>query len=229
MAFYNIKNFIQLTIFFNLVIIDKKLNLYPSRIHPFYLPYKKPILFIDESQIETLKKGRNYLDKCLNFSNNQIYKYINHPKVTIIIPLYNCEKTISSALHSVQFQNLSETEILLINDFSKDNTSHIIRSFQKNDFRIKIINNHKNMGTLYSRSIGALISKGEYIFSLDNDDMYFDYDLFDYVYKKGKKENLDIIHFLTINVLNYTDDIYRMKNIFTYLYPEELYLEQPEL
>lgn len=85
------------------------------------------------------------------------------------------------------------------------------------------------MGTLYSRSIGALISKGEYIFSLDNDDMYFDYDLFDYVYKKGKKENLDIIHFLTINVLNYTDDIYRMKNIFTYLYPEELYLEQPEL
>ena len=229
MAFYNIKNFIQLTIFFNLVIIDKKLNLYPSRIHPFYLPYKKPILFINESQIETLKKGRNYLDKCLNFSNNQIYKYINHPKVTIIIPLYNCEKTISSVLHSVQFQNLSETEILLINDFSKDNTSNIIRSFQKNDFRIKIINNHKNMGTLYSRSIGALISKGEYIFSLDNDDMYFDYDLFDYVYKKGKKENLDIIHFLTINVLNYTDDIYRMKNIFTYLYPEELYLEQPEL
>ena len=64
-------------------------------------------------------------------------------------------------LHSVQFQNLSETEILLINDFSEDNTSNIIRNFQKSDFRIKIINNHKNMGTLYSRSIGALISKGE--------------------------------------------------------------------
>ena len=76
MAFYIIKNFIQLTIFFNLLIIDKKLNLYPSRIHPFYLPYKKPILFIDESKIETLKKGRNYLDKCLNFSNNQIYNIL---------------------------------------------------------------------------------------------------------------------------------------------------------
>ena len=63
----------------------------------------------------------------------------------------------------------------------------------KYDPRIKIINNNKNMGALYSRSIAALMSKGEYIFGLDNDDMYFYYDVFDYIYLKGKIENLDII------------------------------------
>ena len=85
------------------------------------------------------------------------------------------------------------------------------------------------MGTLYSRSIGALIAKGEYIFSLDNDDLYFNFDVFDYVYKKGKKEDLDIIGFLAINIWNYTADITKMVNLYTYQYPDEFFLQQPEL
>ena len=230
MSIFKQKNLIQLTIFINLVIIDKKLNIYPLKIHPFYLPYKKPILVIDENKTEILRKGRNFLDRCLKFNNrNKTYKYIKQPKATAIIPLYNCESTIESALLSIQYQNMSEIEILLINDFSKDNTSIILKDYQNKDSRIKIINNHKNMGTLYSRSIAVLISKGEYIFGLDNDDMYFDDDVFDFIYKKGKNESLDIIHFLTVNIFNYTADIFRMKNIYTYQYPDELYLEQPEL
>ena len=229
MPSFNIKNLIQLTFFCNLFIINKKIKLYPSRIHPFYLPYKYPILFNDESKREILTKGRKYLDRCLNVSENQKYKFENKPKITAIIPLYNCELTIESAIHSIQYQNISEIEIILINDFSTDNTSTIIREIQKNDKRIKIINNHRNMGTLYSRSIAALKSEGEYIFSLDNDDMYFDYDVFDYIYKRGKNELLDIIHFLAVNIFNYTAEVERMKNIFTFQYPEELFLEQPEL
>ena len=57
---------------------------------------------------------------------------------------------------------MSKIEILLINDYSIDNTSRIIKKAQKYDHRIKIINNNKNMGALYSRSIAALMSKGEY-------------------------------------------------------------------
>lgn len=48
------------------------------------------------------------------------------------------------------------------------------------------------MGTLYSRCIGALSAKGAYIFSLDNDDMFFDIDIFDSIYKIAKKEDFDI-------------------------------------
>ena len=165
----------------------------------------------------------------MNLSNHQKYNLFENPKVTAIIPLFNCEKTIEQALHSIQYQNISNFEIILVNDFSKDNTYEIIKNIKKDDQRIIIINNHRNMGTLYSRSIASLIANGEYIFSLDNDDLFFYYDVFDYIYKKAKKDDLDIIGFLAINIRNYTADITRMIDLYTYQFPDEFYLEQPEL
>ena len=50
-----------------------------------------------------------------------------------------------------------------------------------------------------------------------------------YIYKRANNEYLDIVGFLTVNLWNYTAEIKRMKNIYTSQYPEELYLEQPEL
>ena len=167
MTITNIKNLIKLTIFCNLMILDKKLKVYPFYIHPFYFPYNRPILSLNISLKETLLKGKAYLDKCINSSNNISYfKSVGLPKVSIIIPLYNCEKTIESVIHSIQYQNFTQIEINLINDFSNDNTLKIVENIQKFDHRIRIVNNHKNMGTLYSRSIGALISRGEYITKL---------------------------------------------------------------
>ena len=197
--------------------------------HPFYLPYNKPILLIDRYQNETLNNGRNYLDKCLNVVNNNKYKLIEIPKASVIIPLYNCQETIIPAINSIQYQNMTQIEIILINDFSSDNTSYIVENLQKNDQRIKIINNIRNMGTLYSRSIGALASRGEYIFNLDNDDIYFSHDLFDSIYKIGKNENLDIISFLAINIWNYSSNVIYMKNLFSIQFSDEFYLKQPDL
>ena len=121
--------------------------------HPFYLPHKKTILSLDKSLKKTLKKGRQFLDKCLYSKNQKIFKYIKKPKASIIVPLYNCENTINAAYNSIQYQNMTKIEIILVNDFSTDNTSQIIRKFKEKDHRIIIIENHKNMGTLYSRSI----------------------------------------------------------------------------
>ena len=59
--------------------------------------------------------------------------------------------------------------------------------------------------------------------------MFFDKDVLDYIYKRANNEYLDIVGFLTVNLWNYTAEIKRMKNIYTIQYPEELYLEQPEL
>ena len=83
-------------------------------------------------------------------------------RVSTIIPLYNCEKTIQRAIKSIQNQNITDLEIILVNDNSIDDTLSIIEKIQKDDSRIKVINNRKNMGTLYSRSIGGLSAKGEY-------------------------------------------------------------------
>ena len=227
MIFCKVKPIIKLIFFVNFII----LIIFPFKdnIHPFYLYNKKPILSYNESKKEILIRGRNYLDKCLNLTNNFEYKYIRKPKVSVIIPMFNCEKTIKSTLYSVQNQNLSKIEIILINDFSKDNTSKIVKKSIKEDQRIKVIYNHKNMGTLYSRSIAALIAKGKYIFSLDNDDLYFDEDLLDIIYKRAKKEKIDVIEFLTIDAWNYNIDITNMNYIYTYQYPDNLYIQQPEL
>ena len=227
MKLFNAKLLVK-AIFFILFFI---MIIYPLSInnHPFYLDNLKPIISYNESKKEILLKGRNYLDKCLNFTNILEYKYISKPKISVIIPMFNCEKTIKSSLNSVQYQNISSIEIILINDFSTDNTSKIVEKIIKKDQRIKIINNHKNMGTLYSRSIAALIAKGKYIFGLDNDDLYFDEDLLDYIYKRGIKENLDIIEFLTINAWDYNIEISNMKDIYTYQYQDNLYIQQPEL
>ena len=230
MTITNIKNLIKLTIFCNLIILDKKLKVYPIYIHPFYFPYNRPILSLNESLRETLIKGRSYLNKCLDSSNTISYiKSVGLPKVSIIIPLYNCEKSIESAIHSVQYQNMTQIEINLVNDFSTDNTLKLVENLQKLDHRIRIINNHKNLGTLYSRSIGALMSRGEYIFNLDNDDLFFDNVLIDFIFSKAKTQNLDLVHYKTIIIHNYTTEIERMSDIFTILYPNEFYLEQPEL
>ena len=145
------------------------------------------------------------------------------------MPLYNCENTIESSIRSIQNQNFTKIEIILSNDFSNDNTSNIIRNTKKNDKRIKIIDNKSNKRILYSRSIGVLISKGKYIFNLDNDDMYCDLNVFDYIYKKANYEKLDIVGFLTVNIYNYSSNINRMKNIYTYQYKEDLFIKQPKL
>ena len=229
MTLYIKNNIIKIFIFYSLIIIENNLQKYSFKYHPFYLPHKKSILSLNKSKINELEKGRIFLDKCLISKKNKKYKKIKNPKLSVIMPLYNCEKTIRASLNSIIFQNMVNIEIILINDFSNDNTLKIIKNFKRYEQRIMLINNKKNMGTLYSRSIGVLKAKGEYIFSLDNDDMYFNYDVLGYIYKRITQESLDIIGFLTINLWNYTASINKMKNIFTYLYPEEFYLEQPEL
>lgn len=117
---------------------------------------------------------------------------------TVIIPVHNCEKTINYSILSIQQQNLTNLEIILVNDYSTDKSLNIIEYLMKNDTRIRLINNKQNYGTLYSRSIGALSAKGSYIFSLDNDDRFYGKDSLYYIYNKAKEGDYDIINFKSI-------------------------------
>ena len=115
-------------------------------------------------------------------------------KITVIIPTYNSEKYLKPTIRSIQNQNLQDFEILLIDDYSTDNTKKLINELMKEDKRIKMIENKKNMGTLYSRSIGALNAKGEYIMTIDHDD-FFRKDIFRICYEEADNEDIDIIEF----------------------------------
>ena len=94
--------------------------------------------------------------------------------IYLIFFIFNSNLSIETTLRSIQYQNMNDFEIILIDDFSSDNSLEIIENAQKEDPRIKLIKNMKQRGTLYSRSIGVLNSKGEFIMSLDHDDLFTD-------------------------------------------------------
>ena len=86
------------------------------------------------------------------------------------------------------------------------------------------------MGILYSRSIGALSSKGRYIFPLDNGDMFLDHDVFTIIYNIANQNAFDIVEFKCINVpglTNLKDN--RLLDIMFSGHEANLYLEQPAL
>ena len=138
------------------------------------------------------------------------------PKITSLIPSFNSSKTIKAAIRSIQNQNMSDIEILIVDDHSTDNTTIILKEMQEEDNRIKVISNKKNMGTLFSRSIGALKSKGEYIMSLDNDDLFISQDLFNVCYEESKSNNIDILEFIGLESLSTTISFNDFPNINYY-------------
>lgn len=130
--------------------------------------------------------------------------YFNKPKISIFLTVYNKEDYLKNSIGSIQKQSLKEVEIITVNDNSKDNSLRILYEIAKLDKRVKIINNKKNMGTLYSRGIGILMCKGEYLMTLDSDDEYHLKNSFQFLYSTVKKFNIDMICFFYYNLLNKT-------------------------
>ena len=123
-----------------------------------------------------------------------LIKISNLPKISIIIPLYNTGRFISRLIKSIQLQNFKDIEIILINDCSTDNSSQLIKNFQKRDKRIILIQNKKNKGTFSSRNIGILKSKGAYVIFSDSDDIILEHSL-SYLYNFSIKHNYEFIRF----------------------------------
>jgi len=175
------------------------------------------------------RKGLKYLRKIKKSKLNNIPNKINHPKISVIIPIYNCKNTIELTFRSIHFQNLKDIEIILINDKSSDNTYSIISKLQKYDNRIIIINNLRNMGTLYSRSIGALYANGEYIIGLDNDDLFAFKEVLNTIYINTKINDFDIAEMKSFNIRNYSPEYKKIKNGYFIGHQDNLILHQPEL
>ena len=125
------------------------------------------------------------------------YKIINETKISFIATVYNQENYLSTFIYSIQNQKLEEYELIFIDDFSEDNSTRIIEKFKKKDKRIKLIKNKKNMGTLYSRYIGQINSKSDYIIFIDSDDIILKTGIFN-SYNHIKNYNLDIVQFHSV-------------------------------
>ena len=91
-------------------------------------------------------------------------------KVSVVIPVYNSEKTIGKCLASVQRQTDSDLEIIVIDDGSIDCTSEIVQEIQKKDSRIKYYRQN-NQGPSAARNKGIEVASGELLIFVDADDI----------------------------------------------------------
>ena len=126
--------------------------------------------------------------------NKKNFRKNENPKISIISAIYNREKFILRFIRSIQNQFFDDIEILFIDDFSKDNSVNLIEEFQKEDKRIILIKNKRNKGTLISRNIGVLKSKGEYLIIPDPDDILTE-GILEICYYISKQYNLEMIRF----------------------------------
>ncbi len=91
------------------------------------------------------------------------------PLVSIIVPVYNGEKTIERCLRSIQNQSYSNIEIIVINDGSTDHTQKVIEKYAASDSRFHYIEK-PNSGVSDSRNVGMKAAKGDYFQFVDGDD-----------------------------------------------------------
>lgn len=97
------------------------------------------------------------------------------PKISVIIPAYNCEDYITKTLLSVENQTYQNIEIIIVNDGSTDNTLSILNNYTfKNEYQIIT---QANQGLSEARNTGLTKAKGEFVFFLDADD-FFENNLF---------------------------------------------------
>lgn len=94
---------------------------------------------------------------------------MNEVKVSIVMPTYNAAQYIGSAIESVQAQELTEWELIVINDGSTDATAAIIDEYARRDSRIVPIH-QLNMGVSATRQKGVIMAHGQYLIHVDSDD-----------------------------------------------------------
>ena len=90
--------------------------------------------------------------------------------VSVIMPVYNSEKTLRKSAQSVLKQSYPQLELILVNDGSQDGSLQICRELEQADPRVRVIS-QKNAGCAIARNAALQVMRGEYVMFADSDDM----------------------------------------------------------
>ena len=116
------------------------------------------------------------------------------PKISVIIPTYNRANLLPRAIKSVLNQTFKDFELIIVDDCSTDNTKEIIKGFQKQDSRIKLIILEKNSGApAHPKNIGIKEAKGKFVAFLDSDDEWLPEKLNKQLVLFGKNKKLGFV------------------------------------
>lgn len=113
------------------------------------------------------------------------------PKISVIVPVYKTEKYLRQCIDSILSQNLSDLEVICINDGSPDNSIDIISDYEKRDSRIVVIDK-KNEGVGRARNDGINKASGEFVAFIDSDDYYPSKNVLESLYNAAKEHNVQV-------------------------------------
>lgn len=124
------------------------------------------------------------------------------PKISVIIPVYNCARFLPRCIESVTGQTLSDFELIIIEDHSHDNSLEICREYAAKDSRISVYINPAK-GVSEARNYGLDKATGEYACFIDADDWVEPGCLADFFnYYPFPNENILVIHNIKCNFEN---------------------------
>ena len=131
--------------------------------------------------------------------NTRIISYAN--KIIISIIIYCNEfMHLQNTINSIQNQNFTQFEIIIIYDNDESSDLNLIEDYIKCQHNIYLINNHKKKGILFSYSSGVLASKGDFILLLKQGETLANDNILNSLYNEIKKDKFDILEFnLLIN------------------------------
>lgn len=115
------------------------------------------------------------------------------PLISVIMPAYNAERYIKTAIESVLRQTYDNLELIVIDDCSKDGTREIVSGFETQDSRVKLVRNENNCGVAMTRNKGLDLAKGKYIALLDSDD-FWHADKLQKQFELAEKTNAGIVY-----------------------------------
>lgn len=142
-------------------------------------------------------------------------------KVSVIIPVYNLSHWIENCIHSVLNQTLTDTEIIVVDDGSTDDSYTILKKIQEGHPDKILLLTQENSGQAVARNRAMDLARGEYIVFVDGDD-YIETTYLQCLLKKAQDEKLDCVvcgyervneqgEVLQRVVPNTTNEMYQMK------------------
>ncbi len=114
-------------------------------------------------------------------------------EVSVIVPVFNAEKTIVRCVRSILLQTFRDFELILVNDASTDGTADILTQLERLDpERILVIHSDRNRGAGGARNIALEYAKGEYLSFVDSDDYIASFFL-EKLVEEAKKGDYDVV------------------------------------
>ena len=113
------------------------------------------------------------------------------PKVSVVVPVYNCEAFLQACIDSLTGQTLEEMEMIFVCDASPDDSLSILRRAEAQDSRIRVIAFEKNRGVSAARNVGIEAAQGEFVGFCDSDD-WVEPEMYESLYRTALEHDADV-------------------------------------